>query len=372
MIFDYLVVGAGFAGAVLAERLASQMDKKVLVVDRRNHIGGNCYDYYDDHGILVHKYGPHIFYTSSNEVWSYLSQFTEWHPYQHRVLALVDGQKIPVPFNLNSLYQVFPQQQAARIEERLVASFGRGKKIHIVDFLQVEDELLQELASFVYEKIYYNYSRKLWGVDPQQLDPRVMGRVPFCIDRDNRYHADTYQGMPLQGYHRLFEKMLSHPNISLLLEKDYKEILGETHFKKMVYTGPLDYFFDYQFGPLPYKSLRWEWQTQQKEFYQEVAVVNYPNDYDYLRITEFKHLHGYTGSETTISLEYPCHYEPGVNDPIYPLLIDESLARHRQYQEVTEKFKAVYFLGRLPQYDHANMSQVIMKALATFAEIARD
>lgn len=369
-MFDYLIVGAGFAGAVMAERLASQLDKKVLVVDRRNHIGGNCFDYYDDHGVLVQKYGPHIFHTKYPIVWLYLSQFTEWHFYQHRVLAYVDGRKISVPFNLNSLYQVFSPQYARKVEQILIQQYGWGRRVAIATLLEAEDEGIKTLAQFIFDKIFLNYSTKQWGVDPLELSPEILSRVPVVITRDDRYFSDPYQGIPRPSFHRLFERLLSHPNIHVLLQTDYKNVLDVLPFKKIIYTGPIDYFFDYQFGKLPYRSMHWDFQTLFQEQFQEEAVVNYPNDYDFIRITEYKHFTGQQHPATSISAEYPCDYDPGCNDPVYPTLTAGNLELYAKYEQAVKNLASVYFLGRLAQYRYYNMDEIVKAALDLFQEIA--
>src|SRR5215212_6836688 len=264
MKVDWLIVGAGFTGLVLAERIASQLDQKVLVVERRNHIGGNAYDYYDDNGILVHRYGPHIFHTNSKKVWNFLSQFTEWRPYYHRVLALVDGRKVPVPFNLNSLYAVFPPKYASTLEDLLLEHYGFGAKIPILKLRQAASGELRFLADYNYEKVFYGYNLKQWGLKPEELNPSVTGRVPVHISRDDRYFQDTYQAMPKLGYTEMFRRMLKQENVRVLLNTDYQDIVNDVKFGRMIYTGPIDAYFDYTYGPLPYRSLRWEHMTLNK------------------------------------------------------------------------------------------------------------
>jgi UDP-galactopyranose mutase len=369
-MFDYLIVGAGFAGAVIAERLATQLDEKVLLVEKRNHIGGNCFDYYDDQGILVQKYGPHIFHTKYLEVWHYLSQFTDWNPYQHRVLAQVDGQKIPVPFNLNSLYQVFSPEYARNLEQLLIQQYGWGRRVAIATLLEAEDEGIKTLAQLIFEKIFLHYSTKQWGVDPLELSPDILSRVPVAITRDDRYFTDPYQGIPRPSFHRLFEHLLSHPNIHVLLQTDYKSVMDVLPFKKIIYTGPIDYFFDYQFGKLPYRSMHWDFQAISQELFQEVAVINYPNDYEFIRIAEYKHFTGQKHPATTISVEYPCDYDLECNDPVYPTLTARNLEQYAKYEQAAQKLDSVYFLGRLAQYRYYNMDEIVKAALDLFREIS--
>ena len=369
MWVDWLIVGAGFSGCVLAERIATQLGQKVLIVERRDHIGGNAYDYYDEHGILVHKYGPHIFHTNSKKVWDYLSQFTEWRPYYHRVLAVVDGKKVPIPFNLNSLYALFPPRHAEKLEELLIKHYGFGVKIPILKLRENVEGELRFLADYIYEKVFYGYTLKQWGLKPEELDPSVTGRVPVYISRDDRYFQDRYQAMPKHGYTALFQRMLSNPNIKVLLNTDYREIAGEVRFNRMIYTGPIDEFFDYMHGPLPYRSLRFKLVTLVEEWHQEGGTVNYPNEYDFTRITEQKHLTGQRLPWTTLVMEYPEQYEPGRNEPYYPIPREENRERYALYEKEARKLMgSVLFAGRLADYKYYNMDQAAARALKLFEE----
>lgn len=380
-MFRYVVVGAGFAGAVIAERIASQLGEKVLVIEKRNHIGGNAYDYYDEQGVLVHKYGPHIFHTRSKEVWDYLSQFTDWHLYEHRVLGSIDGKQVPIPFNLNTLHELLPKSVADRLEEKLVQTFGYNTKIPILRLRETNDGDLQFLSQFIYDKVFLNYTMKQWGMRPEDLDATVTGRVPVYISRDDRYFQDMYQGTPKQGYTKVFENMLSHPNIKLLLNTDYKEVLqidfrdpciqlfGRTYTGKLIYTGKIDEFFQYEFGELPYRSLRFEFERIDEEYYQSVGTVNYPNEYTFTRITEFKHLTGQKHKATTIVKEYPQAYERNVKGrdiPYYPIPKKENIALYTKYKERAKQFSQVLFVGRLAEYRYYDMDAVIAMALKTF------
>jgi UDP-galactopyranose mutase len=380
-MFDYVIVGAGFVGATLAERIAAQLGKKVLIIEKRNHIGGNAYDHYDEHGILVHKYGPHIFHTRSREVWDYLSQFTEWNIYQHKVLGRITGDLVPIPFNLNSLYQVFPKGMASRLEQKLVENFGINTKVPILKLREIDDPDLQQLADFIYKHIFLHYTMKQWGVTPEELDPTVTGRVPVHISRDNRYFQDPYQGMPKYGYTALFEKMLNHPNIKLMLNTDYKEIVdirsdggiklfGNPFEGKVIYTGPIDYFFDHKFGKLPYRSLNFKFETHAEEYIQPCGTVNYPNDYEFTRITEFKHLTSQKADNTTVVYEYPEAYEQGTNDPYYPIKNDDNISLYKQYKREGSLLKDVYFAGRLADYQYYDMDAAVARALSLFKEIS--
>jgi len=378
--FDYIIVGAGFVGSVLAERIATQLNKKVIIIEKRNHIGGNSYDFYNENGILVHKYGPHIFHTRSKEVWDYLSKFTEWIIYQHHVLGLIDGKRVPIPFNLNTLYEVFPNSLASILEEKLIKNFGFNVKVPILKLREVNDADLQLLANYVYENIFLNYTIKQWGVKPEELDHTVTGRVPVYISRDNRYFQDQFQGMPKYGYTKMFEKMLNHPNIKILLNTDYKEIvdmnletgklklLGQNFEGKLIYSGPIDYFFNYKHGKLPYRSIDFKFETIDMEEFQEVGTVNYPNNYSFTRITEFKHLTGQKIKKTTIVKEFSQDYDPSKNEPYYPIKNKENLNLLKLYKKEADKLDKVIFSGRLAEYQYYDMDAVVAKALKVFKE----
>ena len=300
-MFDYLIVGAGFAGSVLAERLAAGSDKKVLICDKRPHIGGNAYDHYNEAGILIHKYGPHIFHTNSREVFEYLSRFTEWRPYQHRVRASVDGQVVPIPINLDTINSLY----GLSLTSFEVEDFFKKVAEPVERILTSEDVVVSKVGRELYEKFFRNYTRKQWGLDPSELDASVTSRVPTRTNRDDRYFTDTYQAMPLHGYTRMFENMLDHPNIKIMLNCDYREIEKEMSFREMIYTGPVDSYFDYCYGKLPYRSLEFKHETHDMATYQTAPVVNYPNEQLYTRVTEFKYLTGQEHSKTSIVYEFP-------------------------------------------------------------------
>lgn len=378
-MYEYIIVGAGLAGCVLAERIANVLNKRVLVIEKRDHLGGNCYDYYDEAGLLVHKYGPHVFHTQLEEVWTYISQFTIWYPYQHRVLGCIDGKKIPIPFNLTSLQASFPRDVAQRLEEKLIEYYGWEVQVPILELKGSDDEDLQFLADYVYRKVFLNYTRKQWGLKPEELDPSVTARVPVRVSHDDRYFQDPYQGIPREGYNKIFDKMLSSPYIEVVLNTDYQEVLdfddGVMKYKgrlfkgKLIYTGEIDYFFDYQYGKLPYRSLTFDMETWDQEFYQEVATVNYPNDHQYTRITEFKHLTGQKHEKTTITREYPQDYQPERGDvPYYPIPRGEYREIYQQYREKADKVPGLILLGRLAEYQYYNMDMVVAKALQIFKE----
>jgi len=367
MKVDWLIVGAGFTGLVLAERIASQLDKTVLVVEQRDHIGGNAYDHYDDNGILVHRYGPHLFHTNSEKVWRYLSQFTEWRPYEHRVLAQVDGKKVPVPFNLNSLYAVFAPGHASKLEELLRKHYGLGSKVPILKLRREASGELHSLAEYIYEKIFYGYNLKQWGLTPEELGPGVTGRVPVNVSRDNRYFQDRFQAIPKHGYTRMLQRMANHPNIKILLDTAYREIAGEVKFDGMIYTGLIDEFFDYVFGELPYRSLRFEFEYHAVAKYQEVAQVNYPDEQPYTRISEYKHITGQRAHGTTVSIEYPLAYRREQNLPYYPVPREENRKRYNLYLSEAESLdQRVVFAGRLADYKYYNMDQAVARALGVF------
>jgi len=300
-VYDYLVVGAGFAGCVIAERLASALDKRVLICDKRPHIGGNAYDEYNEHGVLVHKYGPHIFHTNSREVFTYLSRFTEWRPYQHRVRASVDGCIVPIPINLDTINTLY----GTSFTSFELADFFKRMAEPRDQIRTSEDVIVSQVGRELYEKFFRNYTRKQWGLDPSELDAIVTARVPVRTNRDDRYFTDTYQAMPLRGFTRMFERMLAHPKINILLNTDYRDVEGTIAYDEVVFTGPVDEYFDYQFGKLPYRSLAFRHETINAAAVQPVAVINYPNDYEYTRVTEFKHLTGQDHPKTSIVYEYP-------------------------------------------------------------------
>ncbi len=356
--WDTFIVGAGFAGCVMAERLASQAGQRVLIVDKRPHIGGNAYDRYDDAGLLIHPYGPHIFHTNSADVFAYLSQFTGWRPYQHRVLASVEGQLLPMPINLDTINRLYGLSLTSFEVEDFFA-----KQCEPVEQVRTsEDVVVNRIGRDLYNKFFAGYTRKQWGLDPSELDASVTARVPTRTNRDDRYFADTYQAMPLQGYTRMFEKMLAHPNIQVMLNCDYRQVAGILPWRRMVYTGPIDTFFDHRFGALPYRSLHFEHVTLQQAQVQAVGTINHPNDHGYTRVTEFKHLTGQQHAATSLVYEYP----RAEGDPYYPVPRPENTALFRRYEAEAERLAEVTFIGRLATYKYYNMDQVVAQALATF------
>jgi len=361
--FDYLVVGAGFAGSVLAERLARELDMRVLVVDKRPHIGGNAYDRYDDAGILIHPYGPHIFHTNSAEIFEYLSSFTKWRTYQHRVLASVDGQLVPMPINLDTVNRLYGLKLTAFEMEQWLASVAEKKERLVTS----EDVVVSKVGRDLYNKFFRGYTRKQWALDPSELDASVTARVPTRTNRDDRYFADTFQAMPVNGYTRMFEKMLGHPNIKVMLNTDYREVVDLLPWKRMVYTGPIDAFFNFRHGKLPYRSLEFQHVNLPQEQFQAVGTVNYPNDYAYTRVSEFKHVTGQKSASTSIVYEYP----QADGDPYYPVPRPENAALYKRYEADAEQLTNVTFVGRLATYKYYNMDQVVGQSLAAFKRLQR-
>jgi UDP-galactopyranose mutase len=362
-MFDYLVVGAGFAGAVTAERMARGHGKRVLVIDRRDHIGGNAFDHYDEAGLLVHRYGPHIFHTNSAQVFQYLSQFTAWRAYEHRVLASVDGKLVPVPINLNTVNLLCGLSFNSEDE---VEAFFATRAEPRPSIRTSEDVVVSKVGRELYEKLFRNYTRKQWGKDPSELDAQVTARIPVRTNRDDRYFTDLFQAMPRYGYTRMFENMLDHPNIALEVGCDFRDVVKEVKCREIIYTGPVDEFFDFRFGQLPYRSLRFHHETLSTEYLQKVAVINYPNDHAYTRVTEFKHLTGQCHRQTSVVYEYPA----GAGDPYYPVPTPENGALYKRYAELAASHSRVHFVGRLATYKYYNMDQVVAQALTLCKHLA--
>lgn len=363
-MFDYLIVGAGFAGSVVAERLARKFNKRVLICDRRAHIGGNAYDFYNEDGILIHKYGPHIFHTNSAEVFEYLSQFTEWRRYEHRVVASVDGKLVPIPINRTTLNMLYGLNLRNESEvEWFFERVAEGKEIVRTS----EDVVVSRVGRELYEKMFRGYTRKQWALDPSELDASVTARIPVRTNTDDRYFSDIHQSMPLHGFTRMFENMLDHPNITIALNTDYKDLMNEVRYKELVYSGPVDEFFDLRFGKLPYRSLEFRHEVHDREYFQIAPVVNYPSETEvpYTRITEFKYLTGQRHSKTAIVYEYP----KAEGDPYYPVPRAENAVLYRKYQELADATPSVHFVGRLATYRYYNMDQVVAQALTLVAKL---
>ena len=363
-MYDYLVVGAGFAGATMAERLAGELGARVLLIDRRDHLAGNAYDPLDEQGLRIHRYGPHIFHTNAARVVAYLSRFTAWRPYEHRVLARVRGALVPIPINQVTLHQLF----GVPLDERAAAAFLAGRAERVERTATSEDAIVAKVGRELYELFYRGYTRKQWGLDPAELDSSVCGRIPTRVDGDCRYFTDTFQAMPREGFAPMFQAMVDHPRIELALGCDYRAIADRERFAHVIFTGPVDEYFDERFGKLPYRSLRFEFETLDMPVYQEAAVVNEPDEsVPYTRTTEFKYLTGQEHPKTTIVREYP----RAEGDPYYPIPNPECRALYQRYAALAAKERHVTFVGRLAEYRYYNMDQVVASALAAFEELAK-
>lgn len=364
-----LVVGCGLSGAVIAERIASELNENVLVIDAKDHIGGNIYDYKDPNGITVHKYGSHIFHTNLENVWRYLSRFTDFNTYMHRVIAVIDGIETHIPFNIKTLYDVFPQSMAQRLEEKLLKKFEYNKKVPILEFQKQDDDDLKFLANYVYEKVFLHYTTKQWGMKPSDVDGAVTARVPVFIGCDDRYFQDKYQGIPRGGYTAMVQKIISNPKIKLQLSTSFDDIKNEISYDRLFFTGPIDAFFDYKFGELPYRSVSFKFEEYDREYYQAGAVVNYPCNYDFTRIHEYKYYLNEKSAKTVIAKEYSEDFERGKNERYYPVPKNENQQLYNRYLQEAEKLKNVYFLGRLGDYKYYDMDKAAARALELFETI---
>jgi UDP-galactopyranose mutase len=373
---DCLVVGAGFAGAVAARELAERGGRRVLIIERRNHLGGNAYDRPDDTGILIHQYGPHIFHTANEGVFRYLSRFTRWRDYQHRVVADVHGRLMPVPFNLVSLREAFGEKKAGRLEQKLLTAYGPERKVGILELRKNTDPELRELADYVYENVFLHYTMKQWGLTPEQIDPATTARVPVFISRDDRYFQDPWQGMPDPGYTALFEKLLDHPGIEVRLNTEAEGLLaledgtvrvgGALFGGPVVYTGAVDELFSCRFGRLPYRTLDFQFESYPMEWYQAHGTVNYTVSEPFTRITEFKHLTGQVcPRHTTIMKEFSRAYEglPG-EIPYYAIISPENNALYGRYRSQALRYPNLHLLGRLAEYQYYNMDAIVSRALS--------
>lgn len=368
-----IIVGSGFSGSTMARLIAEKLDEKVVVVDKKDHIAGNSYDYRDENGIMIHKYGSHIFHTNNEKVWSFLKQFTDFNTYMHEVVGIIDGIEAQIPFNFTTLYQIFPETLAKRLEEKLLKKFEYNKKVPILEFQKQDDEDLKFLAEYVYEKIFLNYTTKQWGVSPKDVDGAVTARVPVYLSKDNRYFQDKYQGIPLEGYAKLVEKMLDYPNIEVILNKDFAEFKKENSDlvknARIFYTGSIDEFFDHKFGKLPYRSVNFKFETHNREFYQTHACINYPNNYDFTRIHEYKHYLNDKSEKTVIAKEYSEFFELGKNERYYPIASEENAKLYQKYLDEAKNLKDVYFFGRLGDYKYYNMDLAVARAIELFEEV---
>jgi len=361
--FDYLIVGAGFAGSVLAERLAATANKRILLIDRRSHIAGNAYDSYNDDGILVQRYRPHIFHTNSKQVVYYLGPFTAWPPYQHRVRAAVGDVMLPIPINRTTINGLF----GLDLSEAETREFLRNRAEPVARIKTSEDVVISQVGRELYEAFFRGYTRKHWGLDPSELDKSVAARIPVRTNDDDRYFSDTYQLMPAYGFTRLFENMLDHPNIKVMLNADYRDVIYEIAYDRMIYTGPVDEFFEFRYGKLPYRSLKFHNETIDREQFQPVATVNYPSEeVPYTRVTEHKHLTGQVHPKTTVTYEFPS----AEGDPYYPVPRSDNAELYARYRKLADGEPDVEFVGRLATYRYYNMDQVVAQALATYARIS--
>lgn len=382
--YDVLVVGAGFAGAVVARSMANQ-GKKVLVVEKRAQIGGNMYECFDENGVRIHLYGPHIFHTNNEEVFSFLKQYTEFYPYEHKVIGRIDGKLVPIPFNFTSLEMLFEKEKANLIKEKLKQAYPEQEKISILDLIKNEDNVIKEFGEFVFEKVFVHYTAKQWGIPIEEVDKSTINRVPVVLGYDDRYFKDEIQYMPKEGFTKLFENMLNNENIDIILNKNIKDMLHlkeqKTYIEDKEFTGPIiftgavDELLDYKYGRLPYRSLDLVFENYPQEFYQTNSVVNYPNEEEFTRITEFKYLTKQKlKNSTTILKEYPLKYDPNNKkclDPYYPIINEENLAMYGQYKKEMEQYKNVYLVGRLAEYKYYNMDAVIARALEISKELKK-
>jgi UDP-galactopyranose mutase len=362
--YDFLIAGAGFAGAVLAERLSSQLGKTCLVVDRRTHIGGNAYDYYDNAGVLLHRYGPHYFRTNSEAVRNYLNQFTAWLPVQYKILSWIEGRFWPFPINLNTFEQLLghpstPEEMEATLKEW---------RVPIARPSNSEEVIISQVGVKLYEMFFKNYTQKQWRRHPRELDPSVCGRIPIRTNRDDSYLSEKFQALPLEGYARMFERMLAQPGITLMLGTDYREAVRQVRYQHLIYTGLIDEYFDLCYGSLPYRSLRFEPETLAREYFQPALQVNYPNDFEFTRIVEMKHATGQKMPVTTIVREYPEDYQPG-REAFYPIPAPAAQALYQRYAQLAGAQKNVTFVGRLATYHYYNMDQIVALALAKFERL---
>ena len=363
-----LVVGAGFSGATIANLLAEKSNEKVLIIDKKKHIGGNCYDYRDKTGIMIHAYGTHVFHTKSEKVWNYLKQFTDFNTYMHKVVGLIDGIETHIPFNFNSLYDVFPKSYAELLEQKLLDNFNINTKVPILEFQKQDDDDLKYLANYVYQKIFLYYTTKQWGATPKDVDDAVTARVPVYLSKDDRYFQDRFQGIPLEGYTQVIKNMLKNKNIKVKLNTDFKDVNWKK-FDKVFFTGSIDEFFNYKYGQLPYRSVSFKLETHNKEFYQSCACVNYPSNYDFTRIHEYKYFLDDKSDKTVIAKEYSEEFELGKNERYYPIPNEDNFDLYHKYLYEAEKYPNVFFLGRLGDYKYYNMDAAIKRALELYESL---
>lgn len=370
-----IIVGAGFSGATIANLIADKLNEKVIIIDKKDHIAGNSYDYRDENGIMIHKYGSHIFHTNNEKVWKFLKNFTDFNTYMHSVVGILDGIEAQIPFNFHTLYQVFPVTMAKRMETKLLDAFPYNTKVPILEFQKQDDDDLKYLANYVYEKIFLNYTTKQWGVSPKDVDGAVTARVPVYLSLDDRYFQDKYQGIPLEGYSAVVEKMLAHKNIEVILNTDFETFkkqnsnILDSENTRIFYTGSIDEFFNYKYGQLPYRSVHFKMETYEQEFYQSHACINYPNNYDFTRIHEYKHYLNDKSDKTVIAKEYSEFFELGKNERYYPIASPENAALYEKYLNEAKELNNVYFFGRLGDYKYYNMDLAIARAIELFESL---
>ncbi|MCM1010819.1 MAG: UDP-galactopyranose mutase [Fusobacterium sp.] len=363
-----LVVGAGISGAVIARKIAENINENVLVIDKKEHLAGNCYDYKDKNGITIHKFGSHIFHTNDENVWKFFNKFANFNTYMHKVYALIDGIHTTIPFNFNTLNDVFPETLAKNLELKLLKKFQYNSKVPILEFQKLNDEDLNFLADFIYQKIFLNYTIKQWGLKPDEIDSTVTARVPVLISRDNRYFQDKFQGIPSDGYTKMIENILNHPKIEIKTGVDFKNV-KDKKFKRIFYTGSIDEFFDYQLGMLPYRSVSFKFEEYDRPYYQENSVVNYPNNYDFTRIHEYKYYLDEKSDRTVIAKEYSQDFRLGENERYYPIVNEKNVELYTRYKNLTGDMNNVWFLGRLGDYKYYDMDKAAARALECFEEV---
>ena len=365
-----LVVGAGFSGATIANLIAENLNEEVLIIDNKDHIAGNCYDYRDENGIMIHKYGSHIFHTNSEKVWLFSKKFTEFNTYTHKVLGYIDGKYTHIPFNFNTLYDLFPVTEAKILEEKLLNNYKLNSKISIWELKKQKDKDLKLLADFIYNKIFLHYTTKQWGIPPNELASSITERVPVYLSRDNRYFQDKFQGIPIFGYTNFVKNMLAHKNIKIKLQTDYRSI-NDDSYDRIFYTGSIDEYFDYKYGILPYRSIYFELETYEGEYYQSNACINYPGNQAFTRIHEYKYYLSDKSDKSVIAKEYSENFEIGKNQRYYPIIKDENIILYKKYLNETKLLKNVYFLGRLGDYKYYDIDRAIERAFEVFEKISK-
>ena len=361
-----LVIGAGFSGAIIANLIASKLNQKVLIIDKRNHLAGNCYDYLDDNGIMIQKYGSHIFHTNNDQVWNFLNKYSKFNNYIHKVLVEIDRKKFSIPFDFSHLDKVFLNESDV-IKKKLLNEFNNCEQISIFDLKEKNDDDLKRVYNYIYEKIFKNYSFKQWGVALEEVDKTVLTRIPIYLKYDNKYFQDKYQGVPLSGYTKLIEKILNHENIEIRLNSQYEDL--NEKFDKIFCTSSIDEFFNYEFGVLKYRSLDFVFEEHNQEYYQENSVINYPNENEFTRIHEFKYYLNDKSDKTIIAKEYPKEFKVGKNERFYPFIDDENAKLYKKYLNKAKNIKNLHFLGRLGDYRYYDIDKAISRAFELFREL---